>query len=433
MFKKQWFIRFITANIEYKNDIALLRKLVIINALVLAIILLFSTFALYNAFRAEYLIASLDAAGLLVCGTAYYQLYVNKRLDFAVVAVSATLMSFLLALAIVGQNQEYSLIWTFFLPIFVIMLNGRKTGAKMVLAFYGILIPLAFYNIGIWQDGDWTFTSFLRFSLASLVMVYTCYYSELAMEKSYSSFKEAQKEEKRLLAERNSLMLETLEKQDKLLTDISHELRTPLTIMRVQLEALQDSVVKDPATAYQTIQAKITEIDSLIHDIAKASSLGHEHHSADKTAINVNQFIRELVESFKDRFDDAKLALSLQLENDECMVVGNRDNLRVAFEKILDNSLRYTDSSGKVRVTVMQDDHSMSVVVEDSAPGVRKHDRVKLFDRLFRVESSRNRETGGAGLGLSVAKTIVEAHKGQISIDESSLGGLKVTVELPLA
>jgi len=428
MFNKQTFLRFITANIEYKDDIALLRKLVIINALVLVIILLFSIFALYNLLRDELLVAALDLAGLLICGYAYFQLYSRKRLDFAVVTVSVSLIAFLLALAYVGQNREYSLIWTFFLPLFVFMLNGRKRGSWMVLVFYGLLIPMAFLNIGVWQNGDWTITSFLRFSIASLVMVYTCYYSELAMNKSYKSYKEAQQEEKRLLAERNALMLETLEKQDKLLTDVSHEFRTPLAVMRVQLEALQDGIVKEPKEAYQKLQNKISELDGLIHDLAQASKLGREHLSGHQTLVNVTALLEELIDSYASQFECANIQLLLSIEDESCSVLGSQENLRLVFTKILDNSLRYTDAPGKVTVSVSQKDDRVIISIEDSAPGVRKHDQEKLFDRLFRVENSRNRETGGAGLGLSIAKAIVEAHGGAITVKSSSLGGLALMV-----
>ncbi len=433
MFNKQAFMRFITANIEYKDDIALLRKLVIINALVLAIILLFTIFAVYNLFRNEWMVASLDLVGLVVCGYAYFQLYAHKRLDFAVVTVSVTLMLFLLALAYVAQNREYSLIWCFFLPLFVFMLNGRKRGSRMVFIFYGILLPMAFLNIGEWQNGDWTFTSFLRFSIASLVMVYTCYYSELAMEKSYKSFKDAQQEEKRLLAERNAMMLETLEKQDKLLADVSHEFRTPLAVMRVQLEALQDGIVKEPKEAYQKLQSKISELDALIHDLVQASNLGREHHSTNREVFDVNKLLDEVVETYRPKFADANLQLTYLAINDDCPIRVDRENMKVVFDKLLDNSLRYTDAPGKVKVSVEKADEGVTIRFDDSAPGVRKHDREKLFDRLFRVENSRNRETGGAGLGLSVAKAIVEAHDGHIHINASSLGGIALVIDLPLA
>ncbi len=433
MFTKQAFLRFITANIEYKDDIALLRKLVIINALILAIILLFSIFSLYNLARDEWLVASLDLAGLLVCGYAYFQLYANKRLDFAVFTVSVTLIAFLLALAYVGQNREYSLIWTFFLPLFVFMLNGRKTGSWMMLVFYGILIPMAFIYIGEWQNGDWTFTSFLRFSIASMVMVYTCYYSELAMEKSYKSYKEAQQEEKRLLDERNAMMLETLEKQDKLLTDVSHEFRTPLSVMRMQLEALQDGVVKEPKEAYQKLQSKISELDCLIHDLVQASNLGREHHGRNRQTLDLKSLLDEVIQMYQSRFADANLQLTYSAIDEDCFVHVDRDNMKVVFDKLLDNCLRYTDAPGQVVVSVKKTEEGVTIGIEDSAPGVRKHDHVKLFDRLFRVENSRNRETGGAGLGLSVAKAIVEAHKGLIAINSSDLGGLSVTVTLASA
>ncbi|WP_417446442.1 sensor histidine kinase [Kangiella sp.] len=433
MLNKNAFLRFITADIEYRDDIALLRKLVIINALILAIILLFTVFALFNQIRGESLVASLDWAGLLVCGYAYFQLYARKRLDFAIHTVSVALMVFLLALAFFGQNRDYSLIWTFFLPIFVFMLNGRKTGGWMVFVFYGVLIPMAFIYIGEWQNGNWTFSSFMRFSIASLVMVYTCYYSELAMEKSYTSYKQAQLEEQRLLAERNALMMETLEKQDKLLTDVSHEIRTPLSIMRMNVEALQDGIVNRPEEAYKKLQDKITELDRLIQDLTRASNFSRQYHDTNCQIMDVKWLLSQVVQKYQPSFAQANLELTLSTNDDLFFACIDSHSMTIVFDKLLDNSLRYTDSPGQVIVSVNKDDKNVILTLDDSAPAVPKRDHDKLCDRLFRVESSRNRQTGGAGLGLSVAKVIVEAHKGKISIDDSSLGGLKVRVKLPLA
>lgn len=433
MFNKQWFIRFITANIEYKNDIALLRKLVIINGLVLAIIMLFSIFSLYNLLRGEYLVGALDGAGLIVCLIAYYQLYVNKRLDFTVITVSITLMIFLWALAFVGQNREYSLIWTFFFPLFVIMLNGRKLGLRLVVIFYIVLLTMACLGIGEWQQGAWSFTSFLRFFLASVVMVYTCYYSELAMDHSYQSYRHAAQEEKRLLAERNALMQETLAQKNKLLNDVSHEFRTPLAVMRVQLEALQDDVVQDKAKAYGSLQSKISELDKLIHDLSQASKVNDNLVTEPAVNVDLMDVLNQLVAQYQTRFANAQLRFTANIGTSPCWVLGNKENLTSLFDKLLDNSVRYTHASGQVSLglNIMRD--RVEVTLEDSAPGVAESEREQLFEALYRVDQSRSRATGGAGLGLAIAKSIVEAHQGDITLNASSIGGLQISVILPLA
>ncbi len=98
----------------------------------------------------------------------------------------------------------------------------------------------------------------------------------------------------------------------------------------------------------------------------------------------------------------------------------------------MENSYRYTDAGGTVRVTVTKDSKFFVVAVEDSSPGVPNESLTKLFDRLYRVDKSRSRAFGGSGLGLSICQNIVKAHKGSIIAKHSDLGGLKIEVTFPI-
>ena len=118
--------------------------------------------------------------------------------------------------------------------------------------------------------------------------------------------------------------------------------------------------------------------------------------------------------------------------NAELRVFGDNQRLTQLFANLLQNSLQYTTSPGQVQVSIRTENQIAVISVEDSAPGVEKSVQPRLFERLFRAESSRNRNTGGAGLGLSLCQTIVEAHNGSIVAADSPLGGLAVTVRIPL-
>jgi two-component system sensor histidine kinase BaeS len=106
--------------------------------------------------------------------------------------------------------------------------------------------------------------------------------------------------------------------------------------------------------------------------------------------------------------------------------------LQQLFANLFDNALNYTDAGGEVAIRLSVDGRMALVEVEDSAPGVAEGDLDRLFDRLYRVESSRNRSAGGAGLGLAICRNIVEAHAGGIAARQSALGGVVIRVELPL-
>jgi two-component system sensor histidine kinase BaeS len=103
------------------------------------------------------------------------------------------------------------------------------------------------------------------------------------------------------------------------------------------------------------------------------------------------------------------------------------------FRNLLENSARYTDRGGKVRVTLRTLAGRAVVEFDDSAPGVSGEALSRLFERFYRVESSRNRANGGTGLGLAICRSIVAAHSGDVSAAPSALGGLRVTVRLPLS
>jgi two-component system sensor histidine kinase BaeS len=106
--------------------------------------------------------------------------------------------------------------------------------------------------------------------------------------------------------------------------------------------------------------------------------------------------------------------------------------LHQLFKNLLENSLRYTDKPGTLQVATAVSSAYIEIVFQDSAPSVPPEALPRLFDRLYRVEGSRNRTTGGAGIGLSICKNIVEAHQGSISAALASLGGLEIRIKLPI-
>ncbi len=124
--------------------------------------------------------------------------------------------------------------------------------------------------------------------------------------------------------------------------------------------------------------------------------------------------------------------ITVQYEKtDNSDVFGDTERLRQLFGNLLDNSLKYTDPGGELRIKIWKECDKVLIDVQDSAPGVADEELARLFERLYRVESSRSRATGGAGLGLAICRNIVEAHEGTITAKQSPLGGLLIRIELP--
>ena len=126
------------------------------------------------------------------------------------------------------------------------------------------------------------------------------------------------------------------------------------------------------------------------------------------------------------------IALELHLPDEPVMVLADEGRLGQLLGNLLENSLRYTDSGGRLRLEARIDGKELLLQFDDSAPGVAADALPKLFDRFYRVETSRNRATGGAGLGLAISAKIAEAHGGSLTAAASPLGGLRLSLRLRL-
>lgn len=217
------------------------------------------------------------------------------------------------------------------------------------------------------------------------------------------------------------------------ISDISHELRTPLAIVRGELEAIRDGVRKPTAAAIDSLHAEAIRLGQLIDDL-------HQLAVADRGALNysmkpvdLGDIVRQVCSSFKARISKAELQLTHSFEDDvNPTVMGDARRLTQLLGNLLENSLRYTDAGGTIEVRVSQSDGNAIVQVQDSAPGVPEAECQRLFERLYRVESSRSRASGGSGLGLSICESIAKAHDGSISAMPAKTGGLAITLTLPL-
>ena len=140
------------------------------------------------------------------------------------------------------------------------------------------------------------------------------------------------------------------------------------------------------------------------------------------------------MESFRAEFVRKGIALTNSISQDsEIIVFADRERLNQLFTNLFENSLRYTDAGGRLDISLGVSGEKAVIEFQDSAPGVPEQELGRLFERLYRVEGSRSRTSGGAGLGLAICKNIVEAHEGMISAQASPLGGLLISMSLPVS
>jgi two-component system sensor histidine kinase BaeS len=214
--------------------------------------------------------------------------------------------------------------------------------------------------------------------------------------------------------------------------DIAHELRTPISVLAGEIQALQDGVRHVDAERLASLQAECQRLRALVDDLYQLALSDAGALSYRFEAVDLAQLVREAARTHAGVMRDAGLTL---IENavpaTATMARGDAARLRQLLDNLLGNALRYTDRPGQVVIALDPVPNGWRLRIDDSAPGVGDNALPHLFERLYRAEPSRSRRHGGAGLGLSICRNIVEAHGGTITAVHSPEGGLRIELVLP--
>lgn len=237
------------------------------------------------------------------------------------------------------------------------------------------------------------------------------------------------------LAQDFNQLASTLEKNQQMrrayMADISHELRTPLAILHGELEALQDGVRQFTPESLTSLQMEVATLTKLVTDLHQLSLSDEGALAYQKQSLDIITLLEVVAGIFRMRFSERGVSLRLELP-EQARVFGDSDRLMQLFNNLLENSLRYTDPGGELLIQGQFSDDRLVLRFADSAPGVNDEQLAHLFNRFYRAEGSRNRASGGSGLGLSICQNIVTAHSGTLEASHSPLGGVMMTVTLPL-
>ncbi|MBF0258431.1 MAG: HAMP domain-containing protein [Desulfamplus sp.] len=259
------------------------------------------------------------------------------------------------------------------------------------------------------------------------------------------------------LAQDFNHMAQTLEHYEQMrqqwISDIAHELRTPLSILRGEIEAIQDGIHEANDKYLESLHDEVVhmiKIVSNLHDLSLAESAVLH---IKREPVNLMHTVRGCIRKFDLMFTQRAITVVDELGDKENIIIqADRDRLTQVFSNLLENTLRYTDSPGSLVVSLICTASEIKLIFADTKPGVPAESLDRLFDRLYRVDKSRSRALGGSGLGLSICKTIIEAHNGTIKANlapEHGLqiiqahngvvkgqheagGGLQIEIELPL-
>ena len=233
-------------------------------------------------------------------------------------------------------------------------------------------------------------------------------------------------------------MAQTLEKYERMrqqwIFDIAHELRTPLSILSGEVEALQDGVREVNRDTLDSLRSEARHLSKIVNDLHELSLADAGVLSIKKEPVDPVPVLNETLRHFRTRLEENQITVENSVGSDPSIsVIGDADRLQQLFSNVLENTLRYADSPGTLKIWQERTENRLKIFFEDSGPGVPAEALARLFDRLYRVDKSRSRTQGGSGLGLSICKSIVTALGGEIRAANAASGGLRIEIKLPLA
>ena len=220
----------------------------------------------------------------------------------------------------------------------------------------------------------------------------------------------------------------------QLVSDIAHELRTPLTSLRGEIEALQDGIRKPGQRTYDNLHQGVMRLSRLVEDLYDLSRSDQGILSIFPEELDFYSLVEHEIDSIRYEAERAGVSLifnATQPPKHPCLVHGDKQRLQQLVSNLLTNSVHYTDEEGEVKVSIQSSASSIQLDIQDTEPGVPDEALPLLFNRLYRVDQSRNRDLGGSGLGLAICIQIVKAHNGTITAQHSPAGGLWMQVTLP--
>ncbi|HEU0113376.1 MAG TPA: HAMP domain-containing sensor histidine kinase, partial [Thermomicrobiales bacterium] len=233
----------------------------------------------------------------------------------------------------------------------------------------------------------------------------------------------------------------SLERQDELeqerrmtISAVIHDLRTPLFALRGYLEGLAAGIADSPEKAARYLQLsrdKADALDRLVTDLFAYARTEYLEEAPRRERLDLSDLLTRTVEGMQPRADAKGVRLRLTGADAPCWAAGDPHLLTRAVENLLDNAVRYTPPAGEIAVDCECAGDDVRFSVRDDGPGIPPADLPHIFTPLYRGESSRNRRTGGAGLGLAIARRLLRAHGGDLTAANAASGGALFQARLP--
>lgn len=215
--------------------------------------------------------------------------------------------------------------------------------------------------------------------------------------------------------------------------NVSHELKTPITSIKGFTETLLDGAKEDKETLDQFLKIVLEESDrlqSLILDLLELSKIEQQGFVLSIRKMNLVQLLQELIIILRRKAEKKGIELVFEGTEKEILIEADYDRLKQVFINIISNAISYTLIGGKVAISIAESQKSVSVSIKDTGIGIAQEEIPRIFERFYRVDKARSRDSGGTGLGLAIVKHLIEAHHGKISVKSTVGEGTMFTIEL---
>ncbi|HEY5522706.1 MAG TPA: ATP-binding protein [Desulfuromonadaceae bacterium] len=230
-------------------------------------------------------------------------------------------------------------------------------------------------------------------------------------------------------------LADALAKQQKLrkrlTADVAHELRTPLTTIGAHLEAMIEGVWAPTPQRLQSCHDEILRLGKMVVDLERLERAESDDPRLDKAPVDMFALTRSICANFEGEF--ANKNLQLAIEGGASVISVDKDSMSRVITNLVSNAVKYTPNGGHIRIAVQDSAQDSVFIIEDDGSGIPEGELPFIFERFYRADKSRNRDTGGAGIGLAIVKSIVTAHGGIVTAENRPEQGSRFTVTLPKA
>lgn len=212
--------------------------------------------------------------------------------------------------------------------------------------------------------------------------------------------------------------------------NVSHELKTPITSIKGFSETLLDGALNDPVTAkmfLEIIWKESGRMETLVADLLDLSKIEQKGLALNVASVSLNKLLKEVIVTLEARLEAKELVLRVSLP-DGLVIQGDEYRLKQVFLNLITNAILYTPPGGRILIDGSESDQMVHVTVSDTGIGIDKAELPRIFERFYRVDKARSRDSGGTGLGLAIVKHIMEAHKGKIKAESKKNEGTSFTV-----